>query len=825
MINLFQLAPEDQSIYYLGQIFGYVGTVLPVSDDVPLILGVMFKTFNSIVLTVGALIIIYVTVVGVMKTAAEGEFLGKQWNSIWLPIRMVLGIAALVPSTTGYSAIQIVMMWVIVQGIGAADTVWTTVLKYVQVMGSTTATVPVVPSGDLSVMMKTLFQGLTCQAAAASHSSFTDSEGSFVGGYYCAQVGRNDQFCTLSDDQLLNIKRVSSSGRVSEAGGTYQMGPGGACGTVSYCNASTDSSVEGASCADTTTESGRLKCEVCKTQQTTLQNIVTVLGGLAKTFVDVDLSYRQFYKVFGPQSSVPGFVSDYCAANNISADACCRGITIQIPGLPEISTPCKISQQYNAGDYANANEDTVRTIYWPYAISPSIEGANFVRISISNYTTAIGTMISDMISARLEDTTLSDPVLLESQRYGWIFAGAYYYNIAKRNNENQRNVTPSLVVSTSDPTTNPANILNLYRNNYQAAKYLVSSSFGSLSGAGAVLPPQLKGLSELSDSMSSFGSDIMTFFMQMLTGGGPGEKVSNPLVTLQNLGFWLLIIAQIVLALVIIVIPTLTLLGYLSVYALGTGFDNPIGPTVTTLSIIFTPIFSLFLGAFFMFGASLAIYVPLIPYVIFTFGAFGWFIAVIEAMVAAPLVALGLLIPGGQHELLGKAEHALMLIFNIFLRPSLMIFGLIAATLLAMVGVMMVNAGFLGVASAIYQNPGPVEVILFLAAYVSIILLIINKSYSLIHLIPDRVLRWIGGHPEGTGMEEAGLGAAEKGVAGGAGGVQATGKQAAGKADQAKGEWMKEGKRQQEEYQAKKKGMAESDKGAQLGGGKKDDKK
>src|SRR3990167_9445363 len=85
------------------------------------ILGRMFSVFNTIVMTVGAFVVVYVTVVGVMMTAHEGEFMGKKWNNIWIPIRTVLGIGALVPTASGYSGLQIIMMWVIIQGIGAAD--------------------------------------------------------------------------------------------------------------------------------------------------------------------------------------------------------------------------------------------------------------------------------------------------------------------------------------------------------------------------------------------------------------------------------------------------------------------------------------------------------------------------------------------------------------------------------------------------------------------------------------------------------------------------------------------------------------------------------
>ena len=174
MINLFTFASNDASICYLGTIFGAMNGVIPLSTvncsgmatggSISL-LGTMFQYFNSVVLTVGALVIVYITVVGVLQTAQEGEFMGKHWNKLWTPIRIVLGVAALVPTGSGYSGLQILMMWVIVQGVGAADTLWNTAFSYINVTGSPYAQVSI-PGVGVNTTMTTMFQGLVCDASA-----------------------------------------------------------------------------------------------------------------------------------------------------------------------------------------------------------------------------------------------------------------------------------------------------------------------------------------------------------------------------------------------------------------------------------------------------------------------------------------------------------------------------------------------------------------------------------------------------------------------------------------------------------------------------------
>jgi len=102
----------------------------------PGLLGTMFSVFNASMLSVAIFIFIYVVVVGVLKTANEGEFLGKNWNSFWVPLRLVLGVASLVPSSDGYSTIQMIVMWIVLQGIGLGDSMWTAMVDYVSQNGS-----------------------------------------------------------------------------------------------------------------------------------------------------------------------------------------------------------------------------------------------------------------------------------------------------------------------------------------------------------------------------------------------------------------------------------------------------------------------------------------------------------------------------------------------------------------------------------------------------------------------------------------------------------------------------------------------------------------
>ncbi len=235
---------------------------------------------------------------------------------------------------------------------------------------------------------------------------------------------------------------------------------------------------------------------------------------------------------------------------------------------------------------------------------------------------------------------------------------------------------------------------------------------------------------------------------------------ANPILAVATMGSAMVNAAcGIFIAIAVIAIVVAALLALIWTFT----FTSSIAPMIIPLMGLFTPALLALITA----GLVMSLYIPLIPFIIFTFGAIGWFINVIEAMIAAPLVALGIAHPEGQ-EILGKAEPAVILLVNVFLRPTLMIFGLLAGMMLSYVGIWMLNAGFGNAwtfasasATGFAALLGMIGVMLI---YALIVLQVVQKSFSLIYVIPDEVLKWIGGNIRGLGGEAE----AEGTIAGGA---------------------------------------------------------
>lgn len=117
--DLFAPVPGDLSMTMLlqpifGSLFGGEG-------DGPL--GEALLIFNMACLTIGGLLVAYTLVASTMQTAHDGEMLGKRWSSMWVPIRLAVGTAAVVP-VGKFCAAQMLVAWLAIQGIGLADKVW-----------------------------------------------------------------------------------------------------------------------------------------------------------------------------------------------------------------------------------------------------------------------------------------------------------------------------------------------------------------------------------------------------------------------------------------------------------------------------------------------------------------------------------------------------------------------------------------------------------------------------------------------------------------------------------------------------------------------------
>jgi defect-in-organelle-trafficking protein DotA len=926
--------PGDYSVVFLGNIFGVVDGVLHGTGSQ--IMGSMFSVFNSAVMALGGMVIMYTLMVSTMNTAHEGQMLGQKWSSIWIPVRSTVGLALLIPKASGYCMMQVFVMWVTVQGVGAADKVWAAALSYMNRGGAII---------QVNVSANDALDKMVSPSAAGVPNA--------------AMVMLAGQVCMLGLQKQLEAKRQY------------------------YQNASNSDAKGSKPCDD---PGLKVLCDnaipdfigsvnAVTTQSTALQNAKAALakkmkGGArgermmeesydkGKLFADMQFSMPMPNISSGPYADLNGIcglvswnslsgalappkkssilgrnvpsASVNLSSSELETAQMSRAIAIQqmymdlstvaqviVNNNPLINTNPAVKSQSLAGASENFAPNAKLDFGVPYTSSnvpctkysegctnwgPTpgwsggvlFSGTEFVG-SIMDYK-AIMTPTLRLIRAQqnTESANANRAFISGANQKGWILAGAYFYDLVKLSGNaasiaSLEDKDTGLERSTFDSSkltslysSDPKNKLVAWfpgKNNPELLAVqamidgagegvaLVAPSFVASPGREATegkLASTVFGLSNNSVMIQFPGqpglvdlkfTKVMSFTVNTKPMTMPFVKfpcgginfvifklcVGRILGDIMYNGFFVLIYNAIMVAFsglikqVVFMFLMLPLVGMQYIFKQGITIlnepgANPIvalanmgvhyinfsgnlwlqllGMTVTfgvmgaipyvggfvlllvPLMAMGMPIVIAWVGVMTTIGFTTAYYVPLLPYIIFTLGAIGWFICVLEAMVAAPIVALGVTHPEG-HDAFGKGEQALMILLNVFLRPSMMIIGFIGAIILSYVGVWLLSAGYDHAASYIqggaeatkehggagrslgagadtmykqaqgagsgatkYTEWAGIYAYFFtILTFTSLYLLIVQNAFSLIDMLPDKILRWIGGTHETIGEQ------------------------------------------------------------------------
>lgn len=180
------------------------------------------------------------------------------------------------------------------------------------------------------------------------------------------------------------------------------------------------------------------------------------------------------------------------------------------------------------------------------------------------------------------------------------------------------------------------------------------------------------------------------------------------------------------------------------------------GPALSSLSGAVLTITSIGI----VVGFILYYVIPFLPFIYFFFAVGGWLKSVFEAMVGVPLWALAHLRIDGKGFPGDLATDGYFLILEIFIRPILCVFGLIAGISIFAAQARVLNEIFDLVVLNLtgFESENPVTVIagtltmkrnvvdefFFTIIYTIILYMMGTASFKLIDRIPESILRWMG---------------------------------------------------------------------------------
>lgn len=734
--GIFDPPHTDKSVEYLGVIFGgSLGNInLGLTQGSNQVLSHIFQIFNGIILAVAMFILSYVGIVSTVNTAQEGQVMGKKWSSVWIPLRSAMGLLLLAPVPgTGYSLLQVTIMWIVLNGVGAADKLWNVVLLHLANGVSVTQNIDIKDSGTSpnskpenevdsfklitngKKLSKQLLNNLVCLAIIDKHVDKQELyKRSATLDYHFTNIKIiKDDEATVTETLMFGVNDPAIPSRQDICGHIH---------IKTSLNNNDKILLDGLNNA----EKQRLVEHMHHKRRDTLINMLNILRPHATAIANTK---------------------------------------------PE------------------ANGDVnLNTVFYPKVLQPAIIIYQKTMSGLSR-----GPLMSFINFHLNEHPLIKDikTVIDNGEKYGWITAGSFYYLFSKSNP--QTLMSSALEIPTSeqaDPFSdnniwftgtigNPGKVdkatlgvqssnftpyINSIRNiHFDDNNFLeVAAKMNPLSKDdfndfyehknhfGIPDPNELQqGLEkDIKDSLDklNINQDAKDTLYQLKNSATSGFKSilyndldGDPLITLAKFGMQLMNAAETCFGLII----------HGSLYELSqkkTSAINLVGNLQNVPSVLLglAPVLLIIAATMWTLGASLAIYSPIVPYFMFIVTALSWFILVIEAIIAAPIVALGLITPA--QEELGKIVPALGIVANIFLRPILMIIGLIMGAKIFKAALSMVNLGFEFSLSLLKAQTGMslfswiVEAIL----YTAFILTLINKCYALIYQVPDKILRWIG---------------------------------------------------------------------------------
>ncbi len=955
--------PGDYSVIFLGNLFGVVDGVLHGTGSQ--MMGAIFSVFNAAVLALGGIVIMYTLIVSTMNTAHEGQMLGQKWSSIWVPVRATMGLTLLIPKASGYCLMQIFVMWVVVQGVGAADKVWDAALGYLNrggaiIKGQADPTKELFegpPSSNrgLATGAYKMLSGEICMLGLQYQLNYaleTIKKDEGIRRITCDKSPEIRKFCDstvpnfISSVNFISIQDKNSGGGALAPTSFEAKMPyfedfpysllNGVCGIIKWNKFSVGGvNIAGLKQADLDT--------AAMSRAIALQQMYLDLAAVAQVMVD---NNPGIHKSNSTNTSKDNFsdvaVQQFGVPLTAMGEGCANGSSpcIGWGSLPEssgatlfngtefkgamldyngIMLPSLTLIEQNKNSSAAGNERSfikdANSKGWIMAGSYFFKLVKLNQSATNGYnseTPAFNNLVDENIGFEKNSSTdvqVADTLSKAFELSGDKCVGEKFAILCELLGKTKDSVKDiiGLISGFGDGTpTMPAKISNI---DFKSFDYSNMEKLKSSTAAGFALNSMLlklpgqpgEGGVNFADKIDfeitwkaihldrrDFDCGLALPFMPMCMGWIIGNFIYNLImVPVFNLMMDLIKpvidkFLELVLAIPIRAIARIFKTGVhiisqpgvnpiIALANMGTYYINfsmnffinmigititamltgPFGLVVVAIIAIISPLLFSFIAIMLDIGFITAYYIPLLPYMIFTFGSIAWLMAVIEAMVAAPIVALGVTHPEGEGAL-GKGEQAIMILMNVFLRPSMMIIGYIAGIAMTFVSVWIINAGF-DEAISIIQNTdhspsglidnigrffgsfmkiankfatneygfnslaempseapdsgyhswaGTFGYFFAVITYTVMYLIAVQKSFSLIASLPDKVLRWIGGQAENIGTEAAGWGEEVKGK------IEKTGGQVASAAVQSQKAAVAEGKDAIDKAKAKASGSA-----------------
>ena len=723
---------DDRSVQMLNHIFGDVVNKLALNGDIEgvtqtnSILASMFGVFNSAVLVVGSVIITYIAIVGVLSTANDGEVLGKKWSTMWVPIRLAFSVLMLLPTTTGYSMIQLFVLMIALWGAGAANSTYKAGI------------------GTGLFNPEALVRDVNNKKDSYGLASFATS---YVSSYYCSKVVNAQYGSSVGLKGPIGLGGSGYDTKTAPADGTYntiynfkfkdRSSDSNTGGGVSLCG-SFSLAYNNQAIPSHLTPSAQQLIGIEKIVNNAKSDVIidTLIpklnawidgsNGAGGFSVKADsdqwsnININQFYSIV---NEAEGKISQKVAENaaiNANTTVGADGQVSSGPGnaaLRQMIDEITAEGWSMAGGWFQKVGSYRSKLTDIYAAPPgSFESTNLL---------ALGTDDKAQQARTIHSAVLKKLSILKEAYMG---------------SDGTKPITAesieSIIPSPADPKDiEPSGMLSKFFNFFnQLVSSMLSTMINSLVGSEPV-----GGGGAIAKAYCGTGAEVGGSLNRMKC---VGDLTKNLQASVQMIDIDMKIISVTLQSTVAITSATpaqywgdFTPLRDILEYV----FDRIIAPLIAKV------IFWMNLIAFY-FGVLL----PSLPYITFFTVVIGWVLSVIQTALVSPIWMLMHMQP--ESSFIGSQRQGYLMLMSMFVRPMLAVIGLFAAILVSDPVINYVTVAFFSMREALVGGGGMAastaqiwQTFWWIGLYAATLLPILYMIFSLPQTMPDEILRWVGG--------------------------------------------------------------------------------
>lgn len=657
----------------------------------------LFLYLNTLAMVFAGFLLIYIMVVGTLRSAEDGEILGKSWSTLWVPLRASIGFAALVPTSSGFSWVQIGVLWLASQGVGGGNYLWSHTVKDTFENPGELVAIRAADSAGMSNILRSVLKSETCM-------HYVNNQLAAAG---------------LPESYVRSVEHDDKGGMVITWGnrtpGLYDTSE---CGKVV---------VDG---RDSLANPLNLFSGNLLRAQVVVQNAQS--AGILRAADNMSAIAAELAAEAAATQPTQAVAGDAAAAASADPNG-------PAPSAAVIKDTSKLQEL--------ALQKRIRSVV--------MVAADKMRETIAaEATTQAGALSDSGTGKTLSEITksITNGVVEDASRNGWIGAGAFYYTIANVNNAINE-------VTTKLPTAEPP------RTTDDSAQFGLPEHISARID-GAFDPASMKGqdwTAGSSDMDNMIGSkfnganDIVRRWTYEVFSVDPTND-KHALVQLKNVGDAIVSTAEVLLygSAISAIAPSNVV-----TKAVGTAADKVSGtigqfPPFQKLGSMINKdagavamVFGCLLLMGILIGAiMLAYWIPLAPFIIWIGGVFGWCVSILEMMGASILWAAANLHPEGEGMASKYGANGYMIIIEICLRPALMIVGLLMSFVAVDPFLRFSSALFFKSMSIANQDTfaALIGFVCFVAIYVGFCIVMVHRCHALIHMVPNAIFKWIGSH-------------------------------------------------------------------------------